>query len=277
MDAIGERLYDIRETYAGTLDEPTADEYREAFDRAALKRFKRFASFLEDGEVVARIEDYGLIGDLQTAALVSRHGCIDWLCLPRFDSGAIFAALLGDSENGHWTIQPEGEFHSPGRRYRGDTLVLETELETRTGAVRLIDFMPPRGKAPDVVRIVEGIRGRVDMRMELVLRFDYGSIVPWVRNDRRHARRHRRPGRRLRADARRPRGSESPHARRVHGRGGRSRPLRPDLDSLARAVARARRRRACADRDRRLLGGVDRPLHRDRALGRSPCAALSSR
>ncbi len=130
---------------------------------------------------MALIEDYGLIGDLQTAALVSRHGCIDWLCLPRFDSGAIFAALLGDSENGHWTIQPEGEFHSPGRSYRGDTLVLETELEAATGTVRLIDFMPPRGKAPDLVRIVEGTRGRVDMAMELVLRFDYGSIVPWVR------------------------------------------------------------------------------------------------
>ncbi len=130
---------------------------------------------------MALIEDYGLIGDLQTTALVSRHGCIDWLCLPRFDSGAVFAALLGDSDNGHWTIQPEGEFHSPGRSYRGDTLVLETELETSTGAVRLIDFMPPRGEAPDVVRIVEGVRGRVDMLMELVLRFDYGSIVPWVR------------------------------------------------------------------------------------------------
>ncbi|MDQ3424870.1 MAG: DUF5911 domain-containing protein, partial [Actinomycetota bacterium] len=83
---------------------------------------------------MALIEDYGLIGDLQTTALVSRHGCIDWLCLPRFDSGAVFAALLGDSDNGHWTIQPEGEFHSPGRSYRGDTLVLETELETSTGA-----------------------------------------------------------------------------------------------------------------------------------------------
>jgi GH15 family glucan-1,4-alpha-glucosidase len=131
---------------------------------------------------MALIEDYGLIGDLQTAALVNRHGSIDWLCLPRFDSGAIFAALLGDSENGHWTIHPADEFQSPGRSYRGDTLVLETELETPSGAVRLIDFMPPRGKAPDVVRIVEGVRGRVDMLLELVLRFDYGSIVPWVRN-----------------------------------------------------------------------------------------------
>ena len=129
----------------------------------------------------ALIEDYGLIGDLQTAALVSRHGCVDWLCVPRFDSGAVFAALLGDADNGHWTIQPEGELRSTGRRYRGDTLVLETELETEEGAVRLIDFMPPRETKPDLVRIVEGLRGRVQMRMELVLRFDYGSIVPWVR------------------------------------------------------------------------------------------------
>jgi GH15 family glucan-1,4-alpha-glucosidase len=131
---------------------------------------------------VALIEDYGLIGDLETAALVSRDGAIDWLCLPRFDSGALFAALLGDTENGHWTIQPEGEFRSTGRRYRDDTLVLETELETDGGAVRLVDFMPPRDTQPDLVRIVEGIRGRVEMRMELVIRFDYGSIVPWVRN-----------------------------------------------------------------------------------------------
>jgi GH15 family glucan-1,4-alpha-glucosidase len=131
---------------------------------------------------VALIEDYGLIGDLQTAALVSRDGAIDWLCLPRFDSGALFAALLGDAENGHWTIQPAGEFRSTGRRYRDDTLVLETELETDGGAVRLVDFMPPRDTQPDLVRIVEGIRGRVEMRMELVIRFDYGSIVPWVRN-----------------------------------------------------------------------------------------------
>jgi GH15 family glucan-1,4-alpha-glucosidase len=129
----------------------------------------------------ARIEDYGIIGDLQSAALVSRHGCIDWLCLPRFDSGAVFAALLGTSENGHWTIQPREEITGARRCYRGDTLVLETELETSSGAVRLVDFMPPRETRPDVVRIVEGIRGRVEIEMELVLRFDYGSIVPWVR------------------------------------------------------------------------------------------------
>jgi GH15 family glucan-1,4-alpha-glucosidase len=132
--------------------------------------------------VSARIEDYGLIGDLQSAALVSRHGCIDWLCLPRFDSGAVFAALLGTAENGHWTIQPEGEFRSPSRTYCGDTLVLETLFETADGAVRLVEFMPPRETRPDVVRLVEGVRGRVQMRLELVLRFDYGSIVPWVRN-----------------------------------------------------------------------------------------------
>jgi GH15 family glucan-1,4-alpha-glucosidase len=131
---------------------------------------------------MARIEDYGLIGDLETAALVSSDGAIDWLCLPRFDSGAVFAALLGSEENGHWTIQPRGEFRSTERRYRGDTLVLETTLETDEGAVRLVDFMPPRETNPDLVRIVEGVRGRVEMRMELVLRFDYGSIVPWVRN-----------------------------------------------------------------------------------------------
>jgi GH15 family glucan-1,4-alpha-glucosidase len=130
---------------------------------------------------MAQIEDYGLIGDLETAALVSRDGAIDWLCFPRFDSGAVFASLLGEPGNGHWTIQPEGEFRSTGRRYRDDTLVLETTLETDSGAVRLIDFMPPRIVNPDVVRIVEGVRGTVDMRMELAIRFDYGSIVPWVR------------------------------------------------------------------------------------------------
>jgi GH15 family glucan-1,4-alpha-glucosidase len=131
---------------------------------------------------MAPIEDYALIGDLQTAALVSRNGAVDWLCLPRFDSGAVFAALLGSPENGQWTMRPTGDFRSVARRYRGDTLVLETELENADGSVRLVDFMPPRETKPDVVRIVEGVRGRVEMEMELVIRFDYGDIVPWVRN-----------------------------------------------------------------------------------------------
>ena len=131
--------------------------------------------------MAGRIEDYGLIGDLQTAALVSRHGCIDWLCFPRFDSGACFAALLGDEENGCWSLQPASGITSTMRRYRGDTLILETELACDEGVVRLIDFMPPRGEAPDVVRIVEGVEGTVPMKMRLSIRFDYGSIVPWVR------------------------------------------------------------------------------------------------
>ena len=131
--------------------------------------------------MAALIEDYGLIGDLQTAALVSRDGCIDWLCFPRFDSGACFAALLGDEENGRWSLRPASDITSTRRRYRGDTLVLETELACDEGVVRLIDFMPPRGEAPDVVRIVEGVDGTVPMKMRLTIRFDYGSIVPWVR------------------------------------------------------------------------------------------------
>jgi GH15 family glucan-1,4-alpha-glucosidase len=129
---------------------------------------------------VTRIEDYALIGDLQAAALVSRTGSIDWLCFPRFDSGACFASLLGNDENGHWVVEPADAARRVSRRYRGESLILETEWETSTGAARVVDFMPPRGAAPDVVRIVEGIRGRVQMRTELVIRFDYGSILPWV-------------------------------------------------------------------------------------------------
>ncbi|MFC7277130.1 glycoside hydrolase family 15 protein [Paractinoplanes rhizophilus] len=127
-----------------------------------------------------RIEDYALIADTQTAALVGRNGSIDWFCAPRFDSGAVFAALLGDEENGHWTIRPAGEVVTTRRRYRGETLVLETEFETADGVARLIDFMPPRGEAPDIIRIVEGVRGVVRMEMILRLRFDYGHVVPWV-------------------------------------------------------------------------------------------------
>jgi GH15 family glucan-1,4-alpha-glucosidase len=131
--------------------------------------------------VPGRIEDYGLIGDLHTAALVGRDGSIDWLCLPRFDSPACFAALLHDERAGHWSLAPAGASGCTRRRYREHSLVLETEWETPDGTVRLVDLMPPRGQAADVVRVVEGISGRVPMRMELVLRFDYGSVPPWVR------------------------------------------------------------------------------------------------
>jgi GH15 family glucan-1,4-alpha-glucosidase len=130
---------------------------------------------------MARIEDYGLIGDLQTAALVGRDGSIDWACFPRFDSGACFAALLGTTDHGRWLIAPSGDAWSPGRAYRKNTLVLETEWECETGKARVIDFMPPRGSAPDIVRIVEGIAGEVEMNAELVIRYDYGSTLPWVR------------------------------------------------------------------------------------------------
>src|SRR4029077_9342395 len=128
-----------------------------------------------------RIEDYALLGALQTAALVSRTGSIDWCCFPRFDSGACFAALLGGPEHGRWLLAPASPIRRLRPRYRPDTLILETIVETDEGAVRAIDFMPPRGDAPDIVRIVEGIDGEVPMRSELVIRLDYGRIVPWVR------------------------------------------------------------------------------------------------
>ncbi|MFE0189952.1 glycoside hydrolase family 15 protein [Streptomyces sp. NPDC058989] len=128
-----------------------------------------------------RIEDYALIGDLQTAALVGRDGSIDWLCLPRFDSGACFAALLGGRDNGHWRLSPRSPEARAERSYRGDSLILDTVWHTPEGRVRVTDFMPQRDRAPDVVRIVEGLDGRVEMRGVLRLRFDYGRVVPWVR------------------------------------------------------------------------------------------------
>lgn len=130
-----------------------------------------------------RIEDYGFLSDTQTAALVGKNGSIDWLCMPRFDSAACFAKLLGDEENGFWKIAPSGEVVRVKRAYRDHTLILETEFETADGCVRLIDCLPIRDEYPDVVRIVEGVEGRVKMSMELVIRFEYGSIVPWVQAD----------------------------------------------------------------------------------------------
>jgi GH15 family glucan-1,4-alpha-glucosidase len=127
----------------------------------------------------SRIEDYALIGDCETAALVGRNGSIDWLCWPRFDSDACFAALLGSDEHGRWLICP-AEPATSTRRYRGDTLILETRFETNTGSVLVLDFMPPRGNGSDLIRIVIGERGEVRMQTELVLRFGYGTAVPWV-------------------------------------------------------------------------------------------------
>jgi GH15 family glucan-1,4-alpha-glucosidase len=127
-----------------------------------------------------RIEDYALIGDLQTAALVERGGSIDWLCFPRFDSAACFAALLGTEEHGRWLVAPQ-EGGTASRRYLHETMVLETSWTNDEGEIRVLDFMPPRETAPDVVRIVEGVRGSVRVRSELVIRFGYGKTVPWVR------------------------------------------------------------------------------------------------
>lgn len=130
---------------------------------------------------MSRIEDYAFLSDTQTAALVSREGSVDWLCLPRFDSSPCFAALIGRETNGRWKLAPSDKVKHVQRRYRGDSLILETEMETESGAIRLIDFMPPRGKNAYIVRIVEGLHGTVQMRMELIIRFDYGNTVPWVR------------------------------------------------------------------------------------------------
>ncbi|MGW0832937.1 glycoside hydrolase family 15 protein [Streptomyces prunicolor] len=135
--------------------------------------------------MAGRIEDYALIGDMQTAALVCRDGTVDWLCLPRFDSHAIFAGLLGTEEHGFWRLGPAHAADAPPpmaarRGYRGDSLILESEWDTPRGTVRVTDFMPPRDGAPQLIRIVEGISGRVPMRSALRMRFSYGRVVPWV-------------------------------------------------------------------------------------------------
>ncbi|ARQ02292.1 glycoside hydrolase family 15 protein [Pseudorhodoplanes sinuspersici] len=131
----------------------------------------------------ALIEDYAMIGDCETAALVSRDGSIDWLCFPRFDSPACFAALLGTSENGRWSIRPTEKTVRISRRYRPDTLILETIFETDSGSAMLVDFMPPRDGASDIVRVVIGTSGQVDFETDFVVRFDYGRTVPWVTRD----------------------------------------------------------------------------------------------
>lgn len=138
--------------------------------------------------MASRIEDYALIGDCQSAALVCKGGSIDWLCFPRFDSPACFAAMLGTGDHGRWLLAPAAPTTNVTRRYRPGTMVLETTFETADGAILVTDFMPPRAASADlgvapaaVVRIVRGVRGKVDVRTELVVRFEYGSVVPWVR------------------------------------------------------------------------------------------------
>ena len=131
--------------------------------------------------LACKIEDYGLIGDCETAALVGRDGSIDWLCWPSFDSDACFAALLGTSRQGRWLIAPTDKITKTSRRYWDNTLILETRFETAGGTIAVVDFMPPRGKASDIIRLVRGVSGRVKLRMELVIRFGFGTDIPWVK------------------------------------------------------------------------------------------------
>jgi GH15 family glucan-1,4-alpha-glucosidase len=130
--------------------------------------------------MASRIEDYAMLGNCRSAALVARNGSIDWLCVPRFDAAACFAALVGDESNGRWRIAPADPDAACQRRYIDGSLVLETEWRTATGRARVIDFMPFAGEQVGVTRIVEGIEGRVDFESVLTVRFDYGSAVPWV-------------------------------------------------------------------------------------------------
>jgi GH15 family glucan-1,4-alpha-glucosidase len=130
--------------------------------------------------MASRIEDYAVIGNCETLALVGRDGSIDWLCLPRFDSPACFSALLGGPEHGRWLIALAGKDVRTTRRYRGDTLILETVFRTEHGAACLIDFMARRDGSSDLVRLVRGLQGEVAMRMELIARFEYGAFTPWV-------------------------------------------------------------------------------------------------
>ncbi len=142
---------------------------------------QKTATLAPDAGLERRIEDYALIGDCETAALVGRDGSIDWLCWPRFDSAACFASLLGSPENGRWLIATADQARVT-RKYLNGSLILVTTFETGSGVAEIVDFMPPIDAAPSIIRIVRGVRGRVDMRMEFIIRFDYGSIVPWVEN-----------------------------------------------------------------------------------------------
>ena len=234
-----------------------------AIDVAALKRCNRGADAGERSDVAittvkkvsCKIEDYGLIGDCETAGLVGRDGSIDWLCWPAFDSDACFAALLGTREHGRWQIAPAGDIEKCSRRYRGDTLILETRFETADGAVTLIDFMPPRGKASDIVRLVRGELGRVKMRMELIIRFGFGRDIPWVkRTEDGGDAGDLRAGHDGAAHARRDARRGYDHGGRFRGRRRRNHSLRPHLRPIASAGSRTDRSRAGACRTPRISG-----------------------
>ena len=154
-------------------------------DSRDVDHHSRFGFKVKYAQVHSRIKDYALIGDCETAALVSKTGSIDWLCWPDFSSPACFAALLGTPSNGCWQLAPTQRFRSQ-RRYRNHTLILETTFSTRTGKVKVTDWMPIRGKHSDVVRLVHGVEGRVSMTMELALRFDYGRSIPWLQHPYKH-------------------------------------------------------------------------------------------
>ena len=246
--------------------------YEQAFDRAADRRFRSLTGLGSS----MRIEDYGLIGDLQTAALVGRNGSIDWLCFPRFDSGACFAALLGDESNGRWLLAPDCEVERVERRYRERTLVHELDFHTEHGS-------RPRDRLHAAARPAirtssgssRGSRASVPMRMELVIRFDYGSIVPWVR--------------RLEDDTRIAiagpdavalrtpvdvRGENLQHRRGVHVEAGERDPVRADLVPVAPRPAAARSTPdARARRHVRVLGRVARHVHVRRPLAATPSSA----
>ena len=228
VDAIAEGLYGVREDYAATLDDDTADTYRRAFDRMAKRRFRAFVGLLEENSnVPALIEDYGLIGDLQAAALVSRHVVGLGPASRAFDSGAVFAALVGEPENGHWTIQPQGEFTSPGRRYRGDSLVLETTFRRRPArrgsstSCRRGRRSPRRAQRRGRARAsrdAHGARDPLRLRGPMSRRATWRARLSASRRARRGA-----------LHARRARRAQPPHARRVLRLRGRPRPLRPHL------------------------------------------------
>jgi hypothetical protein len=165
-----------------------------------LRLYKILSWIIREGRLSLPIEDDAIIGDCHTAALISKQGSIDWFCFPHFDSGACFAALLGTEDHGHWAIAPAEPIRSIRRRYRGDTLILETEFETENGSLVLIDCMTPRDEEPQVVRMVWGNRGQVRMKMDLVMRFDHGSGGPVDREERAWYYRHCGP-RQMRGDA----------------------------------------------------------------------------